>query len=106
MILGSCHCRSVRFELTQSPERIKECHCSVCRRYGALWAHVRPNEVNFIKEPGATFTYLCNDHVIAFHICRTCGNLTHWEELYHPPELIAINMRLACPKAIADIARI
>jgi hypothetical protein len=40
---GSCHCGAVQFELTESPETLVDCNCSICRRIGALWGHVSIN---------------------------------------------------------------
>lgn len=103
MLSGSCHCGAVRFSILGELTSIKECNCTVCRRYGALWAYFRPDRVQIRKSRNATFTYICNDKVIAFHICRVCGNLSHWEDLVHPVELVALNMRLVDPDAISHV---
>ena len=38
MIEASCHCGAVRLEIDSPPDEVTDCHCSICRRYGALWA--------------------------------------------------------------------
>lgn len=35
MILGSCCCESIRFELSSAPTMMATCHCSRCRKVGA-----------------------------------------------------------------------
>lgn len=103
MFSGSCHCGAVKFSIHKEVTQIKQCDCSVCHRFGAWWAYFRPNQITLSKSENATFTYLCNDKVIAFHICKVCGNLTHWEEIVHPVELVALNMRLVDPAKLENV---
>lgn len=39
MIRTSCHCGAVGFEIETAPTEVTECNCSICRRYGVLWAY-------------------------------------------------------------------
>ena len=39
MIEASCECGAVRLEIETPPETVGDCNCSICRRYGALWAY-------------------------------------------------------------------
>lgn len=39
MIHGSCHCGAVRWQFKGMPESATACNCTVCRRYGVLWAY-------------------------------------------------------------------
>lgn len=39
MIEGSCHCGSVTWRFDRIPESATACNCTVCRRYGVLWAY-------------------------------------------------------------------
>ena len=39
MIEGTCHCGAVRWRFSGIPESATACNCTVCRRYGALWAY-------------------------------------------------------------------
>ncbi len=79
MIRAACHCGAVRMEVVKAPECLLDCNCSICRRYGGLWAYYPPEEVKFLGTPGATFAYVWAHKQLEFHICRTCGCLTHWE---------------------------
>jgi hypothetical protein len=40
-----CHCGSIRLEVDAPPSEVTECNCSLCRRYGVLWAYCPPRQV-------------------------------------------------------------
>jgi hypothetical protein len=104
MIEGSCHCGAVRFELTQTPESLTACTCSVCRRLGALWAYADASEVRLLCAPDATIGYAWGDKTLAFHSCRTCGCTTHWQSLQPDRSTrMGVNRRMADPAAIAGL---
>ena len=44
-VLATCHCGSVSIRLPQAPAEITHCNCSLCRRYGVLWAYYEIAEV-------------------------------------------------------------
>ncbi|HEV7345836.1 MAG TPA: GFA family protein [Devosia sp.] len=99
---ASCHCGSVCLLIESAPEVVTECNCSICRRYGALWAYMAPEQVRFLPEPPPTDTYLWDDRSIAFHRCRTCGCLTHWFPQPHRDQSrMGINARLLHPAVLA-----
>ena len=99
MIEASCHCGSVRFEISTKPKSVTECNCSICRRLGAQWAYYHPDEVKVICSGDATVIYMWNDREIEFHHCRMCGCATHYEGLGENPRR-AVNARLI---AIDDV---
>jgi len=39
MHTGSCHCGAVQLEIPSAPDHLTNCNCSICWRYGALWAY-------------------------------------------------------------------
>ena len=39
MLIGSCHCGKTGWTLEGDPGRITACNCTLCRRYGTLWAY-------------------------------------------------------------------
>ena len=49
MIRAACHCTAVRLEVEHAPRWVYDCNCSVCRRYGVLWAYYKPGEVNVVS---------------------------------------------------------
>jgi hypothetical protein len=45
MIEASCHCGAVKLEIQSAPNGVTDCNCSICRRYGVLWAYYEPAQV-------------------------------------------------------------
>lgn len=41
-----CHCGRISLDLPAPPQKINECRCSVCYRYGALWGYYHADQVN------------------------------------------------------------
>lgn len=102
VVTGSCHCGAVSFALTEVPEKLVDCNCSICRRLGALWGHVPIEAVEV--SGGATIAYTRDDRNLAFHTCVICGCTTHWENL-RPDQSshMAVNFRLVDPAVAADL---
>ena len=103
MIEGSCHCGSVRWRLAEVPESATACSCTVCRRYGVLWAYGWEGEN--IGVDGQTTAYV-RGNALSFDFCPRCGCVTHWRAL-RPDERgrrrIAVNLRMAEPAAVAEV---
>jgi hypothetical protein len=102
MILGTCHCGAIRIELPSPPETVTDCNCSICRRYGALWAFYTIETVRVIGHPENTVAYIWGQKTISTLHCRICGCVTHWESL--DPESdnrVGINIRNFDPEAVA-----
>jgi len=106
---GACHCGAVRFRIAPRPDTATICNCSVCRRYGAIWAYgwleggAGPEVV---VTGGARTAYVRGDREIAFHRCAACGCLTDWTGLVPQADgrvRIAVNLRLADPAEVADV---
>ena len=97
MIKAACHCGAFRFELEAFPEWVLDCNCTLCRRYGALWAYPHAGQVKVLKgpDPDVTETYVWGDRWLAFHRCRACGCVTHMEAIAEdPPHLYGVNSRM------------
>lgn len=104
MLHGSCHCGAVRVEVDAKPSSLTECNCSICHRYGARWAYCTRESAHVACEPDAVTAYLCNDRVIEFYHCNTCGCLTHYESVEKSPNSrIAVNARVMSPAEWADV---
>ena len=80
--------------MPKAPEEVGSCNCSICRRTGILWSYYRPSEVGIEAEEGATTPYIWGDKCLALHHCRTCGCITHWENLMPEGDRMGINARL------------
>lgn len=100
---GSCHCGATRWTFAGLPTDATACNCTICRRYGVLWAYDFENER--IRVTGSTKVYV-RGNAIGFHFCPECGCVAYWRAL-DPGEdgrrRIAVNLRLAEPDAVADI---
>jgi hypothetical protein len=91
-VTATCHCGGVTMVLAEPPTTVTECNCSICRRYGVLWAYYRPEQVTTL---GVTDTYRWGDRSLAFHRCAICGCVTHWApEGGRAPDRMGINARL------------
>ena len=55
-VLATCHCGSVTMTLAKVPTEVTDCHCSLCRRYGVLWAFLSASEVSVSPDPPPTST--------------------------------------------------
>jgi hypothetical protein len=104
MIEGSCHCGAVRWSFKGVPEAATACSCTVCRRYGTLWAYDYEGEG--IEVSGPTRVYVRGEG-LGFHFCPDCGCVAYWRAL-GPREdgrwRIAVNLRLAeDPQAVGGI---
>jgi hypothetical protein len=95
-LTGSCHCGDVRFELLRRPRGLTRCNCSVCRRYGTLWAYFTWKSVRMVKARGAAVAYQRRQvpTALRFVHCARCGCVTHWEYGRTPESRVALNMRL------------
>jgi hypothetical protein len=96
---ASCHCGAARLRIDAAPTEVTDCNCSLCRRYGVLWAYYSPRQVRI--EPGATTDiYMCHDRVLEFHRCAHCGCVTHWASVDRTRDRMAINARLMDPAVL------
>lgn len=101
---GTCHCGAVSWTLNCKPARLVECNCSICRRLGALWAHMAIADVHI---SGSTSSYVRRDAdcdgEISFNFCKLCGVTTHWSPTEEGSDRMAVNARLAEPADIEGI---
>lgn len=65
MIQATCHCGLVVLSLSATPTELTECNCSICRRYGVLWAYYGRDQFA-PPDPDATHTYSWDDRSIEF----------------------------------------
>ena len=103
MIEGSCHCGAVRWQFDGQPDGATACNCTVCRRYGVLWAYDHEDEG--IRVAGHTQAYVRGES-IGFHFCPVCGCVAFWRGRKTDEagrRRIAVNLRLAEPEAVAQI---
>lgn len=95
LLTGSCHCGAVRWTFDGDPGTATACNCTVCRRYGALWAYDWVD--GRIEAAGETQAYTRPPHEIGFHFCPACGAVAFWRGVAPRPDgrtRIAVNLRL------------
>jgi len=92
---AACHCTRVRLAISTAPKWVTDCNCTLCRRYGGLWAYFRPGEVKLVEGEDALGAYLWNDRAIGFHFCLRCGCVTHYSIVGTDPlHIRAVNVRM------------
>ena len=105
MLTGRCHCGKVGWRFDGMPRSATACNCTVCRRYGTLWAYDWLGER--ITTEGATEVYLRGERWLGFHFCSDCAAVMWWQGVA-PDEAgrtrIAVNLRtIEEPETIAAI---
>jgi hypothetical protein len=91
---ASCHCGAIHLEIATPPDTVTDCNCSICRRYGVLWAYYSPKLVKINAAPGATDVYMWKDRKIEFHRCKVCGCLMYWAPVNKTRDRMGVNARM------------
>jgi hypothetical protein len=104
MLTATCHCGAVRVEIPRKPRRLTSCNCSICRRYGTLWAYYKFHDVTVHAKPGKLVSYSWGDKGLKFVRCATCGCITHWEPVQVKEDSgVGVNARNLEPETIASV---
>ncbi len=98
---ATCHCSAVTIVLAKAPTEVTECNCSLCRRYGVIWAYYPAGEIAVNPDPAPTDTYAWNGRHVDFHRCDQCGCVTHWMPRDLTRDRRGINARLLPPDVLA-----
>lgn len=89
----TCHCKAIRITFPPLREPALECLCSICRRYGALWAYYKPDEVH-VEGSDAIEAYVWGKKRLAFNRCKQCGCMTHYSVVGDTRPRVAVNCRM------------
>lgn len=106
-LTGSCHCGAAMWTLSGEPGSITACNCTLCRRYGALWAYDYEGER--VAVSGTTSTYRRpnkQNPSLEIVFCPTCANVIAWRALQLDEQgrrRMAVNIRLAPPDAVFEL---
>lgn len=107
MLVGACHCGAASWTLEGDPGPATACNCTLCRRYGALWAYDYENERIRLSGPSVAYTRADEANPsLEIRYCPTCGCVLAWRGLRldaHGRRRMAVNLRLAPPEAVADL---
>jgi len=102
-IEASCHCGAIHLITDNPPDNLTDCNCSICRRYGVLWAYYSARDVKIVASAGATDIYLWGERTIGFHRCKICGCVTHWAPVDPKTDRIGVNARLMDPAILRPL---
>ena len=104
MLTATCHCGAVEVAVPRRPRTLTSCNCSICRRYGTLWAYYKGSDVRVSAAHGATSKYSWGDKSLRFVRCSTCGCITHWEPI-HPKKdsKMGVNARNLGPGSLGSV---
>ena len=97
--------------MPSKPEKLNECRCSVCYKYGAIWGYFPRNTVTITTTEGAKldpYVRSDSDGDISFNRCSHCGCMTNWWGLGAYSEStykMGVNCRLLPEKDIEGIHR-
>jgi hypothetical protein len=107
MLSGQCHCGRAHWTLEGDPGRITACNCTLCARYGALWAYDYESERIALHGPTASYRrHGKADPALEILFCPTCAAVLAWRGLRLDPDgrrRMAVNIRLAPVDAVADL---
>jgi hypothetical protein len=76
--VGTCHCGAVQIGVRQMSRTLTSCNCSICRRYGALWAYYAASSVAIKAPKGGLSKYSWNGRIRNYYRCKRCGCVTHY----------------------------
>lgn len=104
MLSATCHCGDVRIEIPRKPRALTNCNCSICRRYGTLWAYYQASTVRIVAEPGKTDEYSWGDKRLKFVRCARCGCVVCWQRVLATRDSrIGVNARNFDPMALGEV---
>lgn len=101
---GQCHCGGLRWTFHGKPQHATICNCTLCRRYGVIWAY--GNEASEIEVKGRNMAYIRGDETLGFHFCPDCGCVAYWRALAPEEDggrRMAVNLRMAAPDDVAGL---
>lgn len=103
-IEGTCLCGAVKLGAARLPRQVTQCNCSVCRRYGTLWAYYRPPAVEIEAPRGTLAEFSRRNGGLRFVRCATCGCVICWKRPNkQKAEYMGINSRLLDHAKMANV---
>ena len=104
-IEGTCLCEAVKLGVARVPKQVTQCNCTVCRRYGTLWAYYKRSAVSIVAPRGALEDFKRRPRGrLRFVRCATCGCVIQWD----PPDegaeqRVGVNARLFDHAKMANV---
>jgi hypothetical protein len=104
MLSATCHCGRVRIEVPQRPRTLTSCNCSICRRYGTLWAYYPAPRVRIVAPPRGLDGYVWGDRQLEFVRCARCGCVVCWRPVVPTAaSRMGVNARNFDPRQLGDV---
>ncbi|SCB56216.1 Uncharacterized conserved protein [Rhizobium aethiopicum] len=107
MLTGSCHCGKASWTLDGDPGSITACNCTLCRRYGTLWAYDYEGERITLTGRTASYTRSGREtSSLGILFCPSCACVLSWRGLRLQEDgrrRMAVHIRLAPPELVADL---
>jgi hypothetical protein len=104
MLTATCHCGAVEIIIPRRPRTITDCNCSICRKYGVLWAYYKAATVQRKAKPGALASYSWGRKDLRFMRCAFCGCIVNWEHVVPGPQSrMGVNTRLFDPDQLGPV---
>jgi len=104
---GSCHCGEGTWKFRGELESATACNCTLCRRYGTLWAYGHEGEEITFSGNTSEYTRVGKtDPALAIVFCKTCGCVLCWRGMRIDDQgkrRMAVNLRLTEPAAVASL---
>ena len=104
ILSASCHCGAITLTVPRAPRQLTDCNCSICRRYGALWAYYSRSQVQVAAAPKAMEAYSWGHKQLKFQRCARCGCITHYVRPKRgADQRMGVNARMFAPEALAPL---
>jgi hypothetical protein len=87
----SCHCGNIRFEVDAELEKLCECNCSTCRRFGMISWYVPIKAVRLLTEKLRLSRYVWHHLSGGWEFCPICGTTIAFTG--YPGGIVNVNAR-------------
>ena len=103
-LIATCHCGAIQIGVQRKFRTLTSCNCSICRRYGALWAYYAASSVSIETPKGGLSSYSWNRKIRTYFRCKKCGCVTHYaHRKKQRNSTIAVNAVNFDPSALAGV---
>jgi len=99
---GSCHCGSVRFEVTGTLDDFTMCDCTLCVKKNAVMYKVHESGLKILSGEDKLQLYRWNTRVAQHYFCSVCGIYT-FHRKRAAPDHYGVNVYCLDGVDIADV---
>ena len=89
--IGSCHCKSVKFNLQTDLSKVVQCNCSFCKRRNAKMTLEKKEAIEILEGKENLTLYQFNTNLAKHHFCKNCGIFVYSNRRFDPNG-IAVNL--------------